>query len=150
VGWWTADVRFGHYRPSCAPDKSVFHPIRDIAVTLANSRANIVGKRQNFIRNDEAQRLGCIQVNNEVEFSWLLDWDIAWLCPAKYLVNNLGRSAEQSRKVRPIRHESPGPRYIRVSAGCRQLGAERESRDGLAVSKDQSIFRYIKRVRFAL
>jgi hypothetical protein len=82
----------------------------------------LVGERQNFIWNDEAERLGGLQVNNEVEFGWLLDWDITWFCPAKYLVNNLGRPAEQSRKVRSIGHESPGPRNIRVSAGCRQLG----------------------------
>jgi hypothetical protein len=42
----------------------------------------LVGERQNFIWNDEAERLGGLQVNNKVEFSWLLDGDIARLCPA--------------------------------------------------------------------
>ncbi len=52
---------------------------------LATSRSAIdyfVGERKHFIRHSEAERLGSLEVDNEIKFGRLLDREIGWLLPS--------------------------------------------------------------------
>jgi hypothetical protein len=74
-------------------DESANPPITDMIVHAANvamgqqatSRLlfdHLVGEHEQVVRNSEAERIGGLEVDNEIEFGRLLDRDIARLCPA--------------------------------------------------------------------
>jgi hypothetical protein len=66
-------------------------------------------RNRNEFWDREAKRLGYCEIDDEIEFGRRLDWDIAGHRPAQNLVDQLGGTPEQSRKVRSVGHESPGP-----------------------------------------
>jgi hypothetical protein len=49
----------------------------------------------------KAKRLGGCQIDDEIEFSRLLDRNISWLCPAQYLVDKIGGAPEQVGELVP-------------------------------------------------
>src|SRR5262249_28221006 len=52
------------------------------------------------------KRLGRGQVDDEIEFGRLLDWDVAWLGPSQNLVNIVCGTAEEVEEVWSIRHQT--------------------------------------------
>ncbi len=42
------------------------------------------------MRYGEAERLGGLEIDDEIEFGWLLDRQIARLCPAQNLIDIFG------------------------------------------------------------
>jgi hypothetical protein len=59
-------------------------------------------------RDFEAERVGRLQIDDEIEFGWLFDRDIARLCTTKYLVDKVGGASKQVREIRSIRHQRAG------------------------------------------
>jgi hypothetical protein len=47
----------------------------------------------------EAERLGGLEINDEIEFRWLLNRYIGWLFPAQNPVDQFGGAPEQVRKA---------------------------------------------------
>jgi hypothetical protein len=43
---------------------------------------DLVGKREQLVRDCEAERLRGRKVDDEIELGRLLDWDVRGLCPA--------------------------------------------------------------------
>jgi hypothetical protein len=35
---------------------------------------DVVGDGEQFVRNGETKRLGSLEIDDEIEFGWLLDW----------------------------------------------------------------------------
>jgi hypothetical protein len=66
-------------------------PVSDIGRWLFD---HLVGKREHFIWNGEAERLGGADVDDEIEFGRLLYRQVACICPAQYLVDLVGGASE--------------------------------------------------------
>src|SRR5262245_17466243 len=77
---------------------------------------HLIGAGEQRRRHLEAERLGGRQIDNEIEFGWLLDWDIGCLRPAQNLIDKVGGAAKQAREVWSIRHQ---PSQI-GRASCRE------------------------------
>src|SRR5215510_9355340 len=68
---------------------------------------HLVGAQQERFRDRQAQSLGGGKVDDEIEFSRLLDREIAWLRPAQNLVDEVSGAPEQVHEVGAIGHEAP-------------------------------------------
>jgi hypothetical protein len=51
---------------------------------------HLVGAQQKRFRDCQPKRLRGLEIDDEIEFGRLLDWNIAWLRPAQNLVNQVG------------------------------------------------------------
>jgi hypothetical protein len=55
---------------------------------------HLVGAQQERLWDFEVEGLCGGQIDDEIEFGWLLDWDVARLRPAQNLVSNVAGAAE--------------------------------------------------------
>ena len=78
------------------------------SITLSASDRNDFGDR-------EPERLGSLEINNEIEFGRLLDQDIAGLRPAQNLINKIGGAPDRSAKFGPQDMRSPAWTELRFS-----------------------------------
>ena len=62
---------------------------------------HLVSEHQQVVRNGEVECLGCFQVDNEIEFCRLFDWQFARLGPAQNFVDIFGSALEQRGKFAP-------------------------------------------------
>jgi hypothetical protein len=53
------------------------------SITTVALLDHLVGELLKMPRHVQAKRLGRLEVDHELEFGWLLDWEIAWLAPRK-------------------------------------------------------------------
>src|SRR5260370_41257737 len=66
----------------------------------------LVGAEQEWLRDRQAKRLGCGQIDDEIELGRLLDWKLARLGAAQNLVNIISGAPEQVSGVRSVRHQT--------------------------------------------
>ncbi len=57
---------------------------------------HLVGEHDKLIRNCEAECLGGLEIDDEIEFGGLLDRDICWICSSEDLVNQFRGTPKQS------------------------------------------------------
>ena len=84
---------------AAAPPSSVMNSRRSHSIT-SSARASSVGGTV------EAERLGGVQVDDEIELGRLLDRDVGRLRPAQNLVDIVGGAPEQVREVWSIGHQT--------------------------------------------
>src|SRR5260370_730121 len=77
---------------------------------------HLIGDGENAPRDVKPERLCGLEVDDELELSRLLDRDIGRLRPTQNLVDHLGGTPEQVRKVGAIRHQAArgGPAATRA------------------------------------
>src|SRR6516165_2611288 len=66
---------------------------------------HLVGAREQGGRNFDADRLGCLQVDDEFEFGGQLDRHFGWLLALEDASDVGGRLAKLVRKVRSVAHQ---------------------------------------------
>src|SRR5262245_18110553 len=62
--------------------------------------------REHLRRNRQADYLGCFQIDDELEFRWLLDWNVGGRCAFQYLVDKVSGAPPIVRRVRPVAHQT--------------------------------------------
>src|SRR5215813_2599688 len=67
---------------------------------------HLVGAQEERLGNLQSEHPGSGQIDNEVEFGWLFDWEVGRLCAAQNLVDILGRAPEQVGYVCSIGHQT--------------------------------------------
>ena len=60
---------------------------------IADSFDHPVGAQQHRLRNPDAERLGCLEVDCQREPGWLLDWQLAGVGAPQESVHIEGRAA---------------------------------------------------------
>jgi hypothetical protein len=55
--------------------------------THDNSFDHRVREGEQFVWYRKLERLGGREINDQIEFHWLLDRDLSGLCPAQYLID---------------------------------------------------------------
>src|SRR6516162_679531 len=87
---------------------------------------HLVGAGEQSGRDGEAERLSGEQIDDEIEFGRLLDWDVGRLGPTQNLVDKVGGAPKHVREVWSIGHQTarfdklPKAVYRRQSGGQRQ------------------------------
>ena len=67
---------------------------------------DLVGAGEDCGRDRQAERLGGLQVDDKIEFDWLLDWQIAGLGALQDAIDIVRRSAEVVRHVGAVGREA--------------------------------------------
>jgi hypothetical protein len=111
---------------------------------------HVVGKREQFVRNCEAQCLGGREIEDELEFGRPLNRDIAGLRPVQNLVDQVGGAPEQIREVWSVGHETPGLDIIPAIEDRRQSRGVRKRDDARAVGVNESIPHDVNCIRLGL
>ncbi len=60
---------------------------------------DLIRAQQQRLRDREAERLGGLEVDDELEFAWLLDGKIGWLCASEDLVHEGRRIPLQLKRI---------------------------------------------------
>src|SRR6266446_6699180 len=66
-----------------------------------------VREGEQFVWHRKPERLGGREINDQVEFHWLLDRNLGGLCPAQYLIDEISGTPPHARPVRSIGHQTP-------------------------------------------
>src|SRR3977135_395017 len=77
----------------------------------------------------EAKRLGRLEIDDEIEFGGLFDWDVGRLRPTQNLVDEFGGAAEEVRVVCSIGDQTTRLHVLPGSINCRQSRALCQSVD---------------------
>jgi hypothetical protein len=65
---------------------------------------DLVGGREQFLRNRQPEHFRSGQIDDEIEFGRLLDWQFPWLRTMKNLIDVLGSALEHVAKVWTVRY----------------------------------------------
>src|ERR1700737_4463682 len=63
---------------------------------------NLVGAGEQLRRHVDAERLGSSEIDDEIEFGWLLDRNVTGLRPAQNLIDVVSSASKQVRDVRSV------------------------------------------------
>src|SRR5262250_3252841 len=108
---------------------------------------HLVGALYEGLRNREAEGLGGLQVDHQLELAGLLHGEVAGPGAFQDLVHVDGRAAEQVEKAGPIGHEAAGVHVLSLWVHGWQPIPVREARDPWPVRERQRILKHNDRLR---
>src|SRR6266478_5174072 len=82
-----------------------FHRLDRTSLRLAHSFDHLVGKREHLVWNCQAQRLGGLEVDHQLKFGGLFDWQVGRLGALQYFVHVRGRAPIEVGIVHPVCHQ---------------------------------------------
>src|SRR5215469_12504855 len=94
---------------------------------------HLVGGRQQRHWDGDAERLGGLQVDGQLELDWVLHWQVGRLVPFEDAADILTYLTIRPREARPIAHQTAGLDIFSPGIGRRQRVAGCE-RDNLSAS----------------
>ncbi|MGC1745876.1 MAG: hypothetical protein WA754_25440 [Pseudolabrys sp.] len=98
-------------------------------------------------RRDANERLGRLEVDDQLELGRLLDRDVTRFRAAQNFVDILGCAAEQVRNARPVRHETSRIDVFPQAVHRRQSCAQRQDIDANAVGVGERVGAHVQRLR---
>ena len=102
------------------------------------------------MRYGEAERLGSLEIDDEIDFGWLLDRPSARLCPAEDFIDIFGSARCTGLECwEPSEHERPGSHEIARYEARRQPVFRVQAQQCAHRNTEQSVFNDIKCVRLA-
>src|SRR5215467_608310 len=107
---------------------------------------HLVGALYEGLRNREAEGLGGLQVDHQLELAGLLHGEVAGPGAFQDLVHVDGRAAEQVEKAGPIGHEAAGVHVLSLWVHGWQPIPVREARDPWPVRERQGIRKHDDRL----
>src|SRR6266446_4958682 len=116
---------------AAAPPSSVMNARRFMANHSFN---HLVGAGEQGRGHVEAESLCRLEIDQELEFGGLINWDVARFGPFEDLMHIIGHAPEQLREVNRISHQPTGLDVIAVRTHGRQAVLLGELGDQLAVS----------------
>ena|SRR5947207_4305616 len=113
----------------------------DLKVEVGSDAANevaivrlfdhFVGGGEQLVRDGQAERLGGLQINDQLELGRQLDRQICWFSTLQDLIDIGGGAPKQIRAVGSISQEAPGIGELPEMKGRRQMILCRKVRDPL-------------------
>src|SRR3984893_12048785 len=130
---------------------SSFVPPTD-SCTAANTALfdHLVGAGEHCSWDGEAKRLGRLEIDDEIEFGGLFDWDVGRLRPTQNLVDEFGGAAEEVRVVCSIGDQTARLHVLPGRINCRQSRALCQGVDMKPIRDHQRIGNNTQRVCSAL
>src|SRR5689334_9690446 len=105
----------------------------------AASFDNLVGTRKDAWRDSETQCPGSFQVNHQLEFCRLLNWDITSFCSPQNFVNQLGGAPEHGPNVWSIRYEAATFNVVAIRIDCWQAQLKCHFTDFLSIAEHEGV-----------
>src|SRR6516165_7805646 len=106
------------HHPMALPCRSMSRKHRPICASRISSHCQerhwaasfdyLVGGVQEFVRYAEAERLGGLEVDCELERGRLLDWQLGWIGLVENFVDVDAQSPVSRRDTRAVRHKTAG------------------------------------------
>src|SRR4029450_3778493 len=118
--------------------------------TSLTSLDHLVGAGEQRRRHFEAERFCGCEINNEIELSWLLDWDVTRLRPAEKLCDKLGSAPEQVWPVYSIGHQTSRFDICSFIVKRRQSRNERQGVNANAIGQHERVASDVEGLRVAL
>src|SRR5271165_4424165 len=87
---------------------------------------HLVGKREQLVRDRQAEHLGGREIDGKIKFGRLLNRYVGGLRTAQNFIDKLGRTPKQVREVWSVGHESSGLDESALIQDRRQPRAKRE------------------------
>jgi hypothetical protein len=101
---------------------------------------DLVAPRQDRRRDLDAEGLGGLEVDDQVERGWLLDRKIDWLIPLEDPVHILGRLTPHSSDIEAVRQQCPGLRELGLRSNDRQSTIPGRVEKDCSMSPENAVF----------
>src|SRR5712671_184892 len=111
---------------------------------------HLVGAGEHCSWDGEAKRLGRLEIDDEIKFGGLFDWDVGRLRPTQNLVDEFGGAAEEVRVVCSIGDQTTRLHVLPGRINCRQSRALCQSVDMKPMRDHQRIGNDTQRLCSAL
>src|SRR5262245_37167414 len=108
---------------------------------------DLVSSGQDRLRDREAERLGGLEIDDQLELGGLLDGEIGGFCTFQDLVDVGCGAPGNVPTARPIRHEATDLRLLPLSAHRRQAALGCEVCDSCSVGTEERVRQDEERVR---
>jgi hypothetical protein len=111
---------------------------------------DLVREGEQLLRRAEAERLGGLQIKDEVELGRLFHRSFGRLRPAQDLVDKIASASIKSQEVRAIGHQPPCFHELSNVKHRRQPRAQRQGGDARPISGYERVIADTKSLRAAL